>query len=1231
LGILLVRGSSPAPPLPAAESQAKSGASALSKGKNGNLVLESAQDNTRILKGPWIASQKHFAEQTRNPCPSEFNTIQPAKKGDAARKKAADKAALETSMALEDGTVRVDRRGKVRSIQDPRAQLWCIPEGTHVQAMIATAPDPVQTHMALAFDRTIEAIQAAAGSMGYLIDYYWLPWDIELKSDWSDYDSLAAAAKERRQREAQPGLLLFRRDGPSRDGKPTVLYVFLVGETSTTGINGEQFGKAVEYIQQLPIDAGQGCQTGPCIHVVGPTFSGSMDSLRRLVDAQADKRTIGFDIKSGTVSSQSAINKSGFGGKATFHNFVRTIDDDALGALLTTLANDGDIDTPKKCSDRVAEVAILSEVGTTFGEALQAAAPLPEEKRERPLCYDVFRYSREIASLRNAYQETTSPGPGAGDKSNPSDRPWLSFSLTDRTNREDEPPDFSKSQSPLSKEAVLMNYAAQMRRNHYRYIGISSSNTLDRIFLVNFLRKAVPDARLLLFSADLLLARDQDNVPYIGTLAVTTHPLVDPSLDGVYRRSRLPFSEDYEVGSYNASVCAIAELIGAEQGKTQEVYSGYPYSCPDRDSPEEQPRLKGVPLWLTAVGTGGYWPVRILQPSSPVWQVGLPKDLPGSWLASATLLCGLVTVHFLVLIGISPFSTKFRDFTLGTVAPGRQLFVIHLASASLALAMVLVSTARGRCAWAALPIVLITLVCAWLTTKYLLWRKSETKPSGGEAPEENTASLERRPTPELVLRIGHAALIPGIWVLAGLLAYWWWELFAKSDDHYGIFFAYRASHLTSVVSPLTPMLPLLATVYVWSICHAWRLRFDDAIRPRLNPSWESQDKHSGEDKLRPGWRSERRIAKAINGQFLTSPFDWCGVAIFMAWFVVFFQLRPFEPFERPNFGHIYGFLFCLAILLILISGFRLAQTWQELRYFLLELRRQRVQVVFTRLKVDWPSIWYYGSGDADWDYMVRSDETIQQLKNVRGGNQHLLLTGEVVSGAVREVRRTRRVMQDEGFLQRVKHTFNPGMVDEKLERLTRHSQKAQEYLAVILNQALDSLDKAWRSQPPWLEEEDNGKKSEDGTVTVHCCKEQTHEVAGWQKVLENYVALRYVAFIRAVLARIRTMLIFLTVSFTLVLISLVIYSFEPHRALIWSVTAIFVLIGFIVVSVLMQIHRNPILSRITGSKAHELGLIFYVRIAALGAAPLLTLLATHFPSIGRYLVSFLQPGLEALK
>jgi hypothetical protein len=44
-----------------------------------------------------------------------------------------------------------------------------------------------------------------------------------------------------------------------------------------------------------------------------------------------------------------------------------------------------------------------------------------------------------------------------------------------------------------------------------------------------------------------------------------------------------------------------------------------------------------------------------------------------------------------------------------------------------------------------------------------------------------------------------------------------------------------------------------------------------------------------------------------------------------------------------------------------------------------------------------------------------------------------------------------------------------------------------------------------------------------------------------------------------------------------------------------------------------------------------LDLHFYLRLVAFGGVPLLTLLATHYPSIGRYLVGFLQPSLEALK
>jgi hypothetical protein len=349
--------------------------------------------------------------------------------------------------------------------------------------------------------------------------------------------------------------------------------------------------------------------------------------------------------------------------------------------------------------------------------------------------------------------------------------------------------------------------------------------------------------------------------------------------------------------------------------------------------------------------------------------------------------------------------------------------------------------------------------------------------------------------------------------------------------------------------------------------------------------------------LRPGWRSETFIAKAVNGDVLNVSI---GGLILGLWFVVFHQPQ-FELFERHQFQTLFQILFGLVILLILVSGFRLARIWGKLRRFLLELNRLRARRVFLQLKGEgwsWPDIWFYGSEDPDWDYMVRSLAVLQQLWNTPekpGGS-------EEIDAAIKDIRRTRRTLQDEGLF--AFHPVTPAENDGKLEKAM---SRAQDLFAATLNDVLDRLEVIW-DYPP-----------------------STRDRVERQKLLEKYVALRWVAFIRGVIGRIRLLIIFLAISFSLAMISLVIYSFEPHRELLWSVTALFIAIGLITIKVLIQMHRDPVMSRITNTKPGQLGTTFYIRLVALGAGPLVTLLATHFPSIGRYVLSFLQPGLEALK
>ena len=45
-----------------------------------------------------------------------------------------------------------------------------------IHVIIAAVPDPLHTHLALQFDRDIDALVQAAGDNGYVPSNYWLPW-----------------------------------------------------------------------------------------------------------------------------------------------------------------------------------------------------------------------------------------------------------------------------------------------------------------------------------------------------------------------------------------------------------------------------------------------------------------------------------------------------------------------------------------------------------------------------------------------------------------------------------------------------------------------------------------------------------------------------------------------------------------------------------------------------------------------------------------------------------------------------------------------------------------------------------------------------------------------------------------------------------------------------------------------------------------------------------------------
>src|ERR1700682_2570004 len=149
--------------------------------------------------------------------------------------------------------------------------------------LFVTVPDPERTHLGILFDRSIEAIIRAATNRKRVFDSYWLPWQLDTDIVERDPDKRKKLDAERQAREELPGILLFhgtRGDPIAADTSDLV--VFLIGESPSWGINKKAFTAALCYYNALRHSSGTDPQP---VNLVGPTFSGSIDSLLEVTRA----------------------------------------------------------------------------------------------------------------------------------------------------------------------------------------------------------------------------------------------------------------------------------------------------------------------------------------------------------------------------------------------------------------------------------------------------------------------------------------------------------------------------------------------------------------------------------------------------------------------------------------------------------------------------------------------------------------------------------------------------------------------------------------------------------------------------------------------------------------------------------------------------------------------------------------------------------------------------------
>jgi hypothetical protein len=303
--------------------------------------------------------------------------------------------------------------------------------GYELDFVVALVPDPIDSEMPAAFDQALDGIQRAFANRFFLLDRRWLPWR-------SATETAAAAAQADRAplHRVSPGLLLFRRDGQvqdddqetdprcltaaaARDGQVEhcLVGVFLVGETPKRGIHQAAFLQALRLIQALSASDGQqaaaagapaataenaGAASAPALRkvkIVGPSYSGSADSLRLAVGLA--RRVLGPLKLEIVTGSATAIETDASQAPRYLESFEQQLDCEAGGSEPTSSVTFWRAVIP----DRLLQPRALDELRQKMGWDPKKVALVVEGDTEYGQRLARGRYEERPGNLRGVVRD----------------------------------------------------------------------------------------------------------------------------------------------------------------------------------------------------------------------------------------------------------------------------------------------------------------------------------------------------------------------------------------------------------------------------------------------------------------------------------------------------------------------------------------------------------------------------------------------------------------------------------------------------------------------------------------------------------------------------------------------------------------------------------------------------------------------------------------------------------
>ena len=456
---------------------------------------------------------------------------------------------------------------------------------------------------------------------------------------------------------------------------------------------------------------------------------------------------------------------------------------------------------------------------------------------------------------------------------------------------------------------------------------------------------------------------------------------------------------------------------------------------------------------------------------------------------------------------------------------------------------------------------------------------------------------------------------------------------------------WRSVYLRSGVSPLLPQVLVILGLYAWFWfnLHGLALFGDDRpVLPRVDdlPQYETaankhEEAHAEHTQVVKVFRifSQEGAGQNIEANGLPLGKRYVkSLAVTVPFSLLALGMAMGEPSLRTlgdrRFGvMIFGFV-GLCIGLILADTFQLMNTWSELRRLLVFLDRLRLRRTLANLRgLYGGSVWKLSGNVLEERYHLISRQ-FESLRNLRTALDGWIVTSPDDAQRKRLVTDQLTQCDEKG---RAFVTWYVNLLDDQYTGPDKESNVEaiatfQKMLAATAGCVMKLI-----IMPAWQSESQSLIRATGAKEEAAAFEKLVADLPPHLSAAEEFFLLPYMGFVRNILGRVRTLGLAVVTLFIAVTLCVSSYPFDPLPVIGTVFLVLFALVGVVMIVTYAEMMRDTTLSRIASTNPGELGWSFWVKMIGLGAGPLLALLTTLFPSMTDFIVSFLQPGAQAIK